>query len=115
MSPIAQTITVEVMGIPAFREAMEQLRAERDAAQAELAKPREDWREDWQASFDSLTAEYDKQFARADAAQAEAARYKALWDAVPWAALYDPSEAHNRYDIEQWYDAHAPKPQGEEA
>ncbi len=106
------------------------LRAERDAALAELAKPREDWREDWQASFDSLTAEYDKQFARADAALAEAAKYKALWESVPWDAirtaaafaLVDPYFAGGPPDpiefqvriVEGWLADHAPEPPDKE-
>jgi len=34
---------------------------------------------------------------------------RARWDAIPWAALYDPSAADNRLDIERWYDANAPR------
>ena len=43
------------------------------------------------------------------ALRSENAALKKKWESVPWAALYDPSEAHNRYDIERWYDANAPK------
>lgn len=44
-----------------------------------------------------------------DAMSAELTARRSFADSVPWAALYDPSEAHNRYDIERWYDAHVRK------
>ena len=52
------------------------LRAELKRLRAELAQPREDWN----AAFASLTAEYDRQFSTADALRAK-------WESIPWAAI----------------------------
>jgi hypothetical protein len=62
--------------------------------------------------------------AERDAAQADAARYRALWEGVPWSEIIcmadsrqfavDQDEMQDALDILDWAGAHAPKPQGEE-
>jgi hypothetical protein len=61
--------------------------------------------------------------AERDAAQAEAARYRALWESVPWSEIIcmadsrqfavDQDEMQDALDILDWAGAHAPQPQQE--
>ena len=67
--------------------------------------------------------------AERDAALAEAARYKALWDAVPWDRLHEATLRLRYYEhqepnasdecladgLDAWLAAYAPQPQGEGA
>ena len=44
-----------------------------------------------------------------DAVERELHELQAFKSGVPWAALFDPSAADNRLDIEVWYDNNAPQ------
>ena len=48
-----------------------------------------------------------------DAVERELHELQAFKSGVPWAALFDPSAADNRLDIEVWYDNNAPQEAGE--
>ena len=48
-----------------------------------------------------------------DAVERELHELQAFKAGVPWAALFDPSAADNRLDIEVWYDNNAPQEAGE--
>ncbi len=81
------------------------LRAELKRLRAELAQPREDWN----ASFASLTAEYDRQFSRAD-------ELRAKWDAIPWGPIIACAGiasfqrgAPEAMTVLEWYKDNAPK------
>ena len=74
------------------------------------------------ARVDEVAVEYLALRAECDAAQAEAAKYKALWEGVPWddiAAAIAHAEGSARGawldELKQWLAANAPQPQGEEA
>ncbi len=115
---VVESMTIEagrIIPSPALAEAViggiAQIIAERDALRADATL----WRDhvgQRQAVHDTwaiIEGEAKTFFGDVAALRSENAALKAKWESVPWAALYDPSEAHNRYEIERWYDANAPK------
>ena len=73
------------------------------------------------ARVDEVVVEYNALRAERDAALAEAAKYKALWESVPWKDLRTvhwhmpigaPVQPFKRVDV--WMKNNGPQPQGEE-
>ena len=114
---VVESMTVEagrIIPSPALAEAViggiAQIIAERDELRAECDRLRN--------INQTYEAENRVQRVERDAAQAEAAKYKALWDAVPWEALqvsvalsYMAPVTDNSYNLHAsiWLEQNAPQ------